>query len=113
EPLAAGRWSVLHELATANDAALRFPTNWFTCQPGDDLSGRDRLAFYVANDRGHYFEQNSVERPVRMVSSSLPVSMAAPASREGSTENDPMALPMIGRGIAIADVDGNGLVDFL
>lgn len=107
KPLAAGRWSVLHELATANDAALRSPTNWFTCQPGDDLSGRDRLAFFVADKHGHYFDQNAEESSVRMVSSSLL------NSEEASTEADPMGWPMIARGVAIADVDGNGLVDFL
>lgn len=112
-PLAAGRWSVLHELATANDATLRFASNWFSCAPGDDLSGRDRLAFYVANDRGRYFDQNAAESQTRMVSSSFPAALGFQISRKTSASIDPMTLPMIGRGIAIADVDGNGMIDFL
>ena len=89
-PLAAGRWSVLHELATANDVMVPKPKSWFPCQPGDNLSGSDSMAFMVAHEDGRYYD------------------CGTPLSDGGNTSST----PMIGRGIAVSDVNGDGLPDF-
>ncbi len=79
-------WPWLHELATANDALVKYPQAWFRCQPGDGLSYQDARLFFFARDAGGHFWD--IGRDV------------------GFTEAD------IGRGLAIADVEGNGRLDF-
>ncbi len=79
------RWPELHELAMGNDDLLRDPGSWPIFQSGDDLSGHDQNPFFVRSDSGSYVD----------LSSAL-----------GLHE------PGVSRGIATADVDGDGRLDF-
>ncbi|MGH3992107.1 MAG: FG-GAP repeat domain-containing protein, partial [Pseudonocardiaceae bacterium] len=45
------RWPELHELTMANDELLRHPWAWPRFGAGDDLSGRQRTAFFVQGPR--------------------------------------------------------------
>jgi hypothetical protein len=79
------RWPELHELAMGNDNLLRRPTSWPRLHPGDDLSGHDHNRFFVPAADGRYVD----------LSSDLG-----------------LADPEVTRGIATADIDGDGLLDF-
>jgi enediyne biosynthesis protein E4 len=79
------RWPELHELAMGNDSLLRHPASWPQFHPGDDLSGNDYNHFFVRSERGFYVD----------------------ISRELGLDD-----PQRTRGIATADVDGDGLLDF-
>lgn len=79
------RWPELHELATGNDQLLRYPASWPRFAPGDDLSGHQHNPFFVRAPDGRYYD------------------IAADLG---------MGAPMVSRGIAIADVDGDGRLDF-
>lgn len=79
------RWPELHELAMGNDNLLRHPASWPRVHPGDDLSG---------HDHNHFF---------------------APSAARGYVDlSHDLGLdePHVTRGIATADVDGDGLLDF-
>jgi hypothetical protein len=79
------RWPELHELAMGNDQLVRDPRTWHRFEPGDDLSGDDGNRFFVRGRNGRYLD---VGRDLGL--------------RE----------PQVSRGIAIADVDGDGRLDF-
>lgn len=83
------RWPVLHELATGNDQRVSNPGNWGPMQPGDDLSGHQPNAFFVRTSNGRYYD----------------------AAEAIGLEKD-VEEPMVTRGIAVADVDGDGRLDF-
>jgi hypothetical protein len=78
------RWPELQALAQANPAFLSDPRNWPGFGVGADVSGNDLPAFFTAGADGHY---TNVGREV------------------GFDE------PMVTRGIATGDVDGDGRVD--
>jgi enediyne biosynthesis protein E4 len=78
------RWPELQELATGNDGLLAHVGAWPRIQPGDDLSGNKPLPFFVR--RGDRFVD--VGREVGLVDA------------------------QVARGIAIADVDGDGALDY-
>ena len=78
------RWPELHELAMGNDQALQHPAAWPRFQPGDALSDDGHNPFYVLV-RNRFYDL--------------------------ARESD-LAHPMISRGIATADVDGDGNLDF-
>ena len=78
------RWPELHELAMGNDELLKDPRSWLRVRPGDDLSGRDVNPFFVRGGGGRYVD---IARALGL--------------RE----------PQVSRGIAIADVDGDGRLD--
>jgi len=82
------RWPVLHELATGNDQRVANPLNWAPMQPGDDLSGHQPNAFFVRASNGRYYDA---------------------AESLGLEQN--LEEPMVSRGIAVADVDGDGRLD--
>lgn len=79
------RWPELHELAMSNDEVLRFPGSWPRFGPGDDLSGHQHNPFFVRSASGRYFDL---------------------APELG------MADSQVSRGIATADVDFDGDLDF-
>lgn len=79
------RWPELQALGTANDALLIDPRNWPKFQPGADISGHEPNAFFVRDSSGRYCDI---------------------AKQIG------LGQPMVTRGVAIADVDGDGDLDF-
>lgn len=79
------RWPELHELAMGNDEMLRHPTSWPKLEVGDDLSGWQHNPFFVRSAEGRYYD-------------------LAPELGMGD--------PQVSRGIATADVDGDGRLDF-
>ena len=79
------RWPELHELAMGNDELISDPRNWPRFGRGDDLSGHQRNPFFVRDGDGRYYDL---------------------AAELGLEE------PQVSRGIATADVDGDGRLDF-
>jgi enediyne biosynthesis protein E4 len=79
------RWPELQALGTGNDELMHNPAAWPAFRPGDDLSGKDLLAFFARDPSGRF--QN-----------------IGPEVGFGE--------PMLTRGIAIADIDGDGRLDF-
>ncbi len=79
------RWPELQALGTGNDELMENPEHWPSFRLGADVSGHNLDAFFVRDSTGR-FQNVNVEI--------------------GLTE------PMVTRGIAIADVDGDGRMDF-
>ena len=79
------RWPELQELATANDELLRLAGFWPRFQAGDDLSGHHANPFFTQAEDGRFYD------------------IAAELG---------MGEPQVSRGIATADVDGDGDLDF-
>jgi hypothetical protein len=80
------RWPELHEVGMGNDQWLHKPQFWHNFQPGDDLSGRDgHNPFFARAADGRFYDI---------------------APELGMDD------PQISRGIAVADVDRDGDLDF-
>ncbi|HEY4426301.1 MAG TPA: CRTAC1 family protein [Pyrinomonadaceae bacterium] len=79
------RWPELHELAMGNDQLLQDPRSWPRFQPGDDLSGHNHNPFFVRAQDGRYYDL---------------------------AKDLGLDKPQVSRGIATADVDGDGRLDF-
>jgi len=79
------RWPELHELAMGNDDLLRDSRFWPRLQSGDDLSGHQHNPFFALAQNGRYYD------------------LAKDLGLD-TTE--------VSRGIATADVDGDGDLDF-
>lgn len=84
------RWPELHELAMGNDQLLRHPGAWPNFMPGDDLSGDRGLFFFTRGGDGKFVE----------------LSAELGFTGEGADK------PHVTRGIAIADIDGDGALEF-
>jgi len=78
-------WPELHELAMGNDQLVEKPSVWFKIDGRCGLSDRDRNPFFVRARDGRYYDV---------------------AAELGFDRTD------ISRGIAIADVDADGRLDF-
>ncbi|HYG82895.1 MAG TPA: CRTAC1 family protein, partial [Pyrinomonadaceae bacterium] len=79
------RWPELHELAMGNDQFLAHPQAWPRFQPGDGLSDHGHNPFFVRAHDGRYYD----------------------LARELGLDQS-----VISRGIAVADADGDGRLDF-
>jgi hypothetical protein len=79
------RWPELHEVVIGNDQLLRNPRSWPVLQTGDDISGNDHNPFFVRAPDGRFHD------------------IAAQLSLDQ---------PSLSRGIATADVDGDGRLDY-
>jgi hypothetical protein len=79
------RWPELHELAMANDLMVRNPAHWPRFTPGTNISGGNHDQFFVQAHSGRYFDI---------------------ATEVGLDD------PQVTRGVAVADVDGDGRLDF-
>ncbi len=83
---AVNRWPELQEFALGNDQLSSYPRIWHDWRAGkDDISGGDHNPFFVRAQDGRYYDV---------------------AHKLGLAE------PMTSRGIAVADVDGDGRLDF-
>ena len=80
------RWPELQALGTSNDQIVHNPRFWPNFRPGADLSGHDWNPFFVRGSDGRYHD-------------------IAP--------NLGLAEPLVSRGIATADVDGDGRLEFI
>ena len=79
------RWPELQELATGNDQLLSNPSTWPRFQPGDALSDQDHNPFFVRAADGRFYD------------------LAAELGLDQT---------QVSRGIAVADVNGDGLLDY-
>jgi hypothetical protein len=79
------KWPELQSLGTTNSTMLSDPANWPAIRVGDDVSGDNPNCFFVRSKSGRFFD----------IAPDLGLDDA-----------------MLGRGIAIADVDGDGDLDF-
>ena len=79
------RWPELQELAFGNDLMLSNPAHWPRFAPGDDLSGSNVDRFYVRSPSGRYYDMGAAVG---------------------------LGEPLLTRGVAVADVDGDGRLDF-
>jgi hypothetical protein len=80
------RWPELHEIAMGNDQLLHRPGSWHKFAAGDDLCGSNHNPFFVRSRSGRYYDL---------------------APHLGLDE------PHLTRGIALADVDRDGRLDYL
>jgi hypothetical protein len=79
------RWPELQELATGNDQLLSNPNNWPRFQPGDSLSDQGHNPFFVRAADGRFYD------------------LAAELGLDDA---------QVSRAIAVADVNGDGLLDY-
>lgn len=79
------RWPELQSLGTGNDQMMTDPRHWPKFRPGADVSGHQPNAFFVRAKDGRFYNLSA---------------------------DVGLSKPMMTRGIATADVDGDGDLDF-
>ncbi|MET8066273.1 CRTAC1 family protein [Micromonospora sp. NPDC005313] len=79
------RWPWLQELAMSNDLMLQNPHMWPKAEPGDDIAGHQKLAFWAPGKDGKFLNVS---------------------------EDLGLAVPVPTRGIAVGDADNDGAQDF-
>ena len=82
------RWNWLQEMAMTNDDLLSNPADWPLVEPGDDIAGHQCPAFYADGGNDQF------------VNISKQLGMCSTADQTPT------------RGVATADVQGNGVLDF-
>lgn len=80
------RWAELQALATSNDRLMSNPEFWPKFRPGDDLSGHQSNPIFARGTDGRFHDIAGELR---------------------------LADPQVTRGVAVADVDGDGLLDIV
>lgn len=85
------KWPELQSLGASNSQLLHNPKFWPRLQPGDDVSGHDKFAFFVRGRDGRYYDV---------------------APKLTLPDGQSMSEAMVTRGISLADVDGDGRLDF-
>lgn len=80
------RFNWLQELAMSNDLMLQEPDMWPKAEPGDDISGKEPMAFWVPE--GHSGRYVNLSKELGL------------------------AVPIPTRGVAVADTNGDGWQDF-
>jgi enediyne biosynthesis protein E4 len=80
------RWAELHEYGMANDRMIQYPALFPNARPGDDVSGHELDAFWAFGPEGRFANI--------------------------SDRIDGLDKPMVSRGVALADVDRDGRLDF-
>lgn len=85
------KWPELQSLGASNSQLLHNPKFWPRLQPGDDVSGHDTFAFFVRARDGRYYDV---------------------APQLTLQDGQSMSEAMVTRGISLADVDGDGRLDF-
>jgi len=85
------KWPELQSLGASNNQLLHNPRFWPRLQPGDDVSGHDTFAFFVRAGDGRYYDM---------------------APKVTLQDGQSMSEAMVTRGIAVADVDADGRLDF-
>lgn len=80
------RWPELQSLGTSNDSLISNPRLWPSFRPGDNVSGQNATVFFVEGPDHRY---HNVAAEIGIASE------------------------LMGRGIAVADVDGDGRLDFI
>ncbi len=83
------RWPEVHELTMANDELLPWVALWPRVRPGDDISGREHTHFFARGPNG-VFEDIADDLALEVRDDAYPT-----------------------QGIAVADVDGDGDLDFV
>lgn len=78
------RWPELQEFAMSNDTIIRRPEVWPRFADGDDVSGHEPNAFFVRSSDGRFYDL------AKLVG---------------------LGRSQVSRGIAIADLEGDGLLD--
>jgi hypothetical protein len=85
------KWPELQSLGASNSQLLNNPRFWPKLQPGDDVSGQDTFAFFVRAKSGRYYD--------------VAPELTLP-------DGQSMSEAMVTRGISLADMDGDGRLDF-
>lgn len=91
------RWPELQALGTANDLVMHDPRFWPRFRRHDDLDGHQDNGFFAQAPDGRYYD----------------IAKAIPVRDQDSVARGVYGTPVTTRGLAVADVDGDGALDFV